>query len=619
MEDEFSFRLTFDKMLEGIQIHDFDWKYIYVNDALLNYSQYSREELLGYTVMEKYPGIEQTHLFSVMQRCMNERVHEQLTTEFVFPNGEKAYFELSIQPVPQGIFILSINITERMKAEEMLRLAEESYRTIFDNATDAIFVYDLKSWEVIGVNQKAIDSTGFTKEELIGSHLQNIISNEYHSLVFSEYLHKAASGIPQVFEYPGKRKDNSVLWFEVQLKKVTLGGEDRVIAFLRDISDRKKSNDEIRRLNEVLEKNVSERTTQLERNIRQLKESEEKFQKVFQANAAGIAITRLPSSQYMDVNESFIQLVGYTKEELIGHTSLELGLIVNIEQREEVLNHIKEHGYARNFEVTIRHKSGKILEVLSSAETILINGENYTINIIFDITERKHAEQQLKAVNKELESFSYSVSHDLRSPLRAINGYAQILKEEYSMLLDEQGKRFLEMIRSNAVRMANLIDNLLEFSRLGRTEIRKTKTDMNFLVQSVLSEINKSVHHAEVRIDQLPSALVAPELLYHVWSNLISNAIKYSSQKQNPVVEITSESNDKEVIFMINDNGAGFDERYSDKLFGVFQRLHNHTEFEGTGVGLAIVERIVTRHGGRVWAEGVVNQGAKFYFSIPQV
>jgi len=226
--------------------------------------------------------------------------------------------------------------------------------------------------------------------------------------------------------------------------------------------------------------------------------------------------------------------------------------------------------------------------------------------------------KQLESVNKELESFSYSVSHDLRAPLRAIDGYARILEEDYGKILDEEGNRLLEAVQYNAKKMGNLIDDLLSFSRLGKKELAKTNLNMNELFEGALYELNKSItHNARVKIEKLHPAKGDYGLINQVVVNLLSNAIKYSSKVKEPLVEISSEKTDSELIYLIKDNGAGFDMRYANKLFGVFQRLHTMDEFEGTGVGLAIVKRIMTKHGGKVTAEGERDKGAIFKFSLP--
>ncbi|HLP21355.1 MAG TPA: ATP-binding protein [Chitinophagales bacterium] len=233
----------------------------------------------------------------------------------------------------------------------------------------------------------------------------------------------------------------------------------------------------------------------------------------------------------------------------------------------------------------------------------------------------KDLEKNVKALefaNKELEAFSYSVSHDLRAPLRAVNGYARILSEDYADKLDDAGRKTIQNICVNATRMGTLIDDLLEFSRLGRKALQKSELNMNVLTEHVVSDFGKAMpHHAEITIHPLPSVMADYTLIYQVMINLIANAVKYSSKKTKPVVEISGTKVEGEVVYTVKDNGAGFDMKYASKLFGVFQRLHSNEEFEGTGVGLAIVQRIITKHGGRIWADATLNSGATFSFTLP--
>ena len=227
---------------------------------------------------------------------------------------------------------------------------------------------------------------------------------------------------------------------------------------------------------------------------------------------------------------------------------------------------------------------------------------------------------ELEATNKELESFSYSVSHDLRSPLRAITGFTRMLEEDSAEQLDAEGKRMLGVIRDNGVRMGRLIDDLLAFSRLGRKPLVCAETDMRALVDEAIAEVKHDRAYAqrEVIVEALPPAWCDRRLVQQVWGNLISNALKFSARSENPRIVISASEDEASVTYSVKDNGAGFDMRFYDKLFGVFQRLHSDEDFAGTGVGLAIVQRVVTRHGGRVWAEGRPGKGAAFHFTLPR-
>ncbi len=225
---------------------------------------------------------------------------------------------------------------------------------------------------------------------------------------------------------------------------------------------------------------------------------------------------------------------------------------------------------------------------------------------------------QLEKANKELETFSYSVSHDLRGPLRIIDGYTEIAMTDYGSKLDDEGRRILTIIASNVRRMGQLIDDLLNLSRLNRKELDIHTVNMDELVSAVIKEqLNGHSNKYTINLSGLLPAGCDRNLVTQVWVNLISNAIKYSAPREQPVIEIDSYASAEELVYRIKDNGVGFNMKYADKLFGVFQRLHKMTEFEGTGVGLALVHQIVSRHGGRVWAKAETGKGAIFSFSLP--
>ncbi len=231
---------------------------------------------------------------------------------------------------------------------------------------------------------------------------------------------------------------------------------------------------------------------------------------------------------------------------------------------------------------------------------------------------RIEAEKKTQLVNNELEAFTYSVSHDLRAPLRSILGFSQVLKEDYNQILGKEGNRILEKVMRNASRMGQLIDDLLDFSRIGRKELFITRINTQLQVEEAIQEITEGNIALKKHITILPLNEIHGDInmMKQVWINLISNALKYTRNTTEPAIEIGNTKIEGKVVFYVRDNGVGFDMKYYDKLFNVFQRLHNSSEFEGTGVGLALVHRIITRHNGKIWAEATPQEGAVFYFSI---
>ncbi|MGC9516079.1 MAG: sensor histidine kinase [Methanomicrobiales archaeon] len=234
--------------------------------------------------------------------------------------------------------------------------------------------------------------------------------------------------------------------------------------------------------------------------------------------------------------------------------------------------------------------------------------------------ELKKQKEMLEDANDELEAFAYSVSHDLRVPLRAIDGFSRILVEDYEDKLDDEGVRLLNIVRENTHKMGQLIDDILLLSRASRQEMKMSEIDMQDLVKTVYNDIKHDVgdRDVEFKFNSLPKAYGDRALLSQVFSNLLSNSVKFTNNKENPVIEVGSKDSNNETIYYVKDNGAGFDMKYVNKLFGLFQRLHSPEEFEGTGVGLSIVQRIIRRHEGRVWGEGEVDKGATIYFTLPK-
>jgi len=300
-----------------------------------------------------------------------------------------------------------------------------------------------------------------------------------------------------------------------------------------------------------------------------------------------------------------------------GKISRIYGNIIDVSESKHINRQLKELTAA--LEQKVRERTAELqekIEKLDKSQKAMLYMVEDLNNVTSDL---KKERAKLETSNKELEAFSYSVSHDLRAPLRSINGFSSFLLEDYSDKLDDEGKRLLSVIQKNAKKMDGLINDMLRLSRVARTDIHKADVDMYSLVKGVYNEVatDEEKEEFELIINDLPKAECDPSLIKQVWQNLIGNALKYSAKSDNKKIVIGSDKKHEETEYYVKDHGAGFDPKYVDKLFGVFKRLHREDDFEGTGVGLAIVQRIILRHGGDVRANGKTNGGATFTFSLP--
>jgi len=398
--------------------------------------------------------------------------------------------------------------------------------------------------------------------------------------------------------------------------------------------------------------------TDRKRAEQRLHESEERYRTLFEANPHCMWVYDLETLRFLAVNDMAIHRYGYTREEFLAMTIKDIRppeevtrLLENVATSTEV---VQNSGLWRH-----RKKNGEIILVEILSHALSWAGRPARVVLAHDVTAREAARealeasrrallsvvedqkaaelqvrrlneeleqrvrertQQLEAANKELESFSYSVSHDLRAPLRHVCGYVDLLRNEIEPALGENARRFLDIITHSAVEMGNLIDDLLDFARLGRQALRPVRINMDEFVREAVGVAEREAGGREItwRIEALGEVEADRDLLRLVLANLLSNAIKYTRSRRPAVVEIGCHPNGRETVFFVRDNGVGFDMRYADRLFGVFQRLHSAAEFEGNGIGLANVRRIINRHGGRTWAEGEVGRGATFYFSLPR-
>jgi len=501
--------------------------------------------------------------------------------------------------------------TEQAKTwtmEQALRASELSYRRLFEAARDGILLLDVDTGRITDVNPFLVELLGFSHDEMVGktvgelSPFKDVVSNQN----MLERLQK--DGYVRYENLPLETRDGRKKAVEF-VSNVYQAGDKKVIQCnVRDITERKQVETALIRLAAIVESSDDA---------------------IMGKDLNGIITSW---------NKGAEKIFGYTAGEIVG-TSV-MRLIPTDRQQEEnrVLENIKRGNSVAHFETLRQAKDGRLINVSITVSPIKdVTGEIIGVSkVAHDITDRKTAEEkirqlnveleqrvaertaELEVANKELEAFSYSISHDLRAPLRAVNGFAGIVLEDFGAQLPEEGRSHLERIRAGALRMGALIDDLLAFSRLSRQAVNRQNVNTVKLVQNVLDELRpqREGRQLEIQIGNLPVCHGDPALLKQIWVNLVSNAIKYTRGREPATVEIGCAPENDENVFFVRDNGAGFDMQYANKLFGVFQRLHREDQFEGTGVGLAIVQRIVHRHGGRIWAKAEVNHGATFYFTI---
>lgn len=489
---------------------------------------------------------------------------------------------------------------------------EQRYEYLTRYANDLILLVD-SDQRIIEVNERAVASYEYTRNELLQMKLIDLESVETRS-DFHLRMRDLEEQKGLIFETLHKRKNGAVFPVEISARVIQTDGERFYQTIIRDITERKQAAaalDRLRRRTELI------------------------------LLSAGDGIFGLDTTgRHTFVNPAAARMIGYEVEELIGKSS------------HDVCHHTKADGspypeeecpiYAAYKDGAVHHvteelfwrRDGSNFCVEYTSTPIVEEGSLVGAVVTFkDITDRKRIEEeinnlnddlkrnvmQLETANKELEAFTYSVSHDLRAPLRAIDGFSRVVLADYGEQLDEEGRRFLNIIRTNTQIMSQLIDDLLALSRFGRQKIAVSDIDMEALVKAVFEELKPGVSERKIDfiVKPLPRAMGDRVLLRQVWANLLSNALKFTTPREAAVIEVEGRREKDEHVYSVRDNGVGFDMRYADKLFGVFQRLHGMDEFEGTGVGLAIVQRIIYRHGGRVWGEGKVDEGATFYFALP--
>ncbi len=530
-------------------------------------------------------------------------------------------------------YMINQTLHARNKFEDDLKRSLLEARDLYDNAPCGYLSVNSDIY-LSNINQTLLNWLGYSEKEVVGKKKFEDLLSPQSKEVFLESFQEdfdryKKEGYINDLEFDFCRKDGTT--FPVIVNSVALFDHNRDFFKSRstvfDNRERKKIENRIIEINQELEGKVRERTAKLSES--------EKIYKAIASHIPGSVIVMLDMEErYVLAEGDLLNHMSIKKESLIGKTLIENATSERYAFYKPLVDKAYQ-GITTSEEIKAITGEDTLLRI-----TPLKNEQDEIFGVLIvliDISEIKKAQsqlaelnqtlerrveertEQLSEVNKELQAITYSVSHDLRAPLRAITGYAQIIKDDYSAQLDEEGQRVTNVIIRNAARMGQLIDDLLEFSRMNRKELSTAKIDMNIVVKDIVNELTSTLPQEKYKINIHPLNSVVGDLsmMRQVWINLLSNAIKYSQKKEVAVIEIGSFTKDDQVHYYIKDNGAGFDMKYVGKLFAVFQRLHKMNEFEGTGVGLALIKTIVQRHGGQVTAEGKVNEGATFTFSLP--
>jgi PAS domain S-box-containing protein len=500
-------------------------------------------------------------------------------------------------------------VIERKRVEAAVRDAKERFRALFETAPVAIVIIDSEG-KLLMSNEKTLEIFGYEESELLGQKLELLLPQRLQSIhvkhrqQYFSSLQSRPMGVGS--ELVGRRSDSTEFPIELGLSYIKIEAGILAVAFISDISEQKRA-------------------------AEALHESEGRYHNMIDNMIEGFQIIGSDWC-YLYVNDSAAQYGRIPKEDLLGYTLMEK--YPGIEQTEmfATLNECMEERITKRTEFEFAYPDGSSAWFKFSIQPVL---EGISI-LSLDITERKHDENAIKqlnkelgqrveertthllAVNKELEAFSYSVSHDLRAPLRAIDGFSQALLEDYKHRLDDEGQEYLHLIRTECQQMGQLIDDLIELSRYTRSEIKYKNVDLSAMVWKITQVLQKQEPQRQVQfiVADAVSAYGDEALLRIVLQNLLSNAWKYTSKQSEVRIEFGCTYENAKTEYFVCDNGVGFNMAYVHKLFGAFQRLHARNEFQGTGIGLATVQRIIHRHGGTVRAEAAIDQGATFYFTL---
>lgn len=639
ISSDFEFIDIFEHMHEKLNVFELvyndkgdivDLKVKYVNNPT-EFANKPLDEIVGEKISDIL-GYENIGPYLEIARKITPK-REKILFEHYFPPTSQ-YFLTSAFLTPNNLYVtISIDITEQKKAKGQLKGSQQILRNILENFPGVVFWKDRNS-VYLGCNKNFSEAAGLkSPSKIVGKTDYELPWADTEAEAYrADDKQVMESGVPKLNIVETQLQSGGRLaWFNTS--KVPLyGSKDKVIGVLgvsNDITDLKKTEEELIQARDHLEEQVKKQTVKLQKAYNSLKESESQFRTLTE-NSPDLIIRINRDLTYLYVNSTIEEHTGHPPEFYINKN------IDEIELPEEYVSHFKEN-YLKVFNTgEIIHDEFEFptIKGLKFFKTSVVpkyntKGEIETVlTLTRDITDRKELEDNLKQLidelqrsNQELQQFAYVVSHDLQEPLRTITSFIQLLERRYKGKLDKDADEFMEYIVDGSVRMRQMIQDLLQYSRVTTKGGEFKETNVENVLKHTISNLKTIIEENNVKIinDPLPQVIADDKQLQRVFQNLILNAIKFKKPDVPPVIHISvkTDSENNEYIFLVSDNGIGIEAQYFERIFDIFQRLHTREEYEGTGIGLAVVKRIIDRHGGRIWVESEVDKGSTFYFTLP--